>query len=110
MSIYLATQAFTSVKGDSCLQLATAEAIDQRVITGYYAKPTNHTSIGISVGVGGHEALLNKCIHTKTPLTSERCNHTVEPPSADNYSYRSTFIRSSSIRGAPCWQEPVIIS
>ena len=25
------------LRGDCCLQLATAEAIDQRVITGYYA-------------------------------------------------------------------------
>ena len=25
--------------GDGCLQLATAEAIDQRVIAGYYANP-----------------------------------------------------------------------
>ena len=43
---------------NDCLPLATAEAIDQRVITGYYAKPTNYTSIGVSVG-GGHEALLS---------------------------------------------------
>ena len=28
--------------GDGCLQLATAEAIDQRVIAGYYAEPTMH--------------------------------------------------------------------
>ena len=27
----------------------------QRVISGYYVKPTNYTSIGVSVG-GGHEA------------------------------------------------------
>ena len=37
------------VKGDSFLQLVTAEATDWRVITGYYAKPTNYTSIGVSV-------------------------------------------------------------
>ena len=36
------------LKGDSCLQLATAEAIDRRVINGYYAKPTNYTSIGVN--------------------------------------------------------------
>ena len=25
---------------------------------GYYAIPTNYTSIGVTVGIGGHEALL----------------------------------------------------
>ena len=27
--------------------------MDRRVITGYYAKPTNYTTIGVSVGGGG---------------------------------------------------------
>ena len=36
--------------------LATAEAKDRRVTTGYHAKPTNYTSTGVSVGGGGGEA------------------------------------------------------
>ena len=39
-------------RGGNCLQLATAEAIDQRSITGFYAKPTNYTNVGVSVGWG----------------------------------------------------------
>ena len=41
------------LRGGDCLQLATAEAIDQRSITGIYTKPTNYTSVGVSVGWGG---------------------------------------------------------
>ena len=33
--------------------LATAEAKDRRVTTGYHDKPTNYTSTGVSVGGGG---------------------------------------------------------
>ena len=36
------------LRGGDCLQLATAEAIDRRSITGFYAKPTNYTSVGVS--------------------------------------------------------------
>ena len=41
----------------NCLQLATAEAIDQRSITGFYAKPTNYTSVGVSVGRGARSPI-----------------------------------------------------
>ena len=50
----------TYKEGNGCLQLATAETIDRRVITGYYAKPTNYTMPAlVSQLVGGHEALLS---------------------------------------------------
>ena len=45
------------LRGGDCLQFATAEAIDQRSITGFYTKPTNYTNVGVSVGRGARSPI-----------------------------------------------------
>ena len=66
-------------EGDSCLQLATAVAVDRRLITVHYAKPTNYTSIGVLGGCGTKPYEWQPVIASSLPAKMEKPQTAVSP-------------------------------